>query len=200
MTYDDIEKVWREGNSRQGQIQISEDILLHEIKNSQNEFRKKMFWRDIREIVTAVVMVVAMINLGLKINTIWPFLLAAASMWIAVFMVYKRASTKKGVNTNQPLARAVEESLNDIREQIKLVDSVPFWYLLPFVPGFAMQLINFGINNDLTKPLDMVVGVFVAIFYLVIFIVVYYLNTHYAKKKLQLREKELQELRSALED
>jgi hypothetical protein len=200
MTYDDIEKAWREGNNRQGEIHIHEDILLREIKNSQEEFNKKVFWRDAREVLAAVAVIVWFIYVGVKINAVWPFLLAAGGLWVATYIVFKRLIAKERVNTNHVLARIVEESINDVQKQIKMLDTVFYWYLLPWVPGFTLQHISFWTTTDLTKLSNVMIGVILAFFEVAVFAGAYYLNKHYAKKKLQLREKELQELRSALED
>lgn len=197
MTYDDIENLWRDGNNRQRQIQISEDILMVEIKNGQEEFNKKVFWRDARELIATGIVIIWFIFIGIKTNTVWPFLLVAGGVWIGSYIVYKRLKAKKSVPVNNTLVRTVEESIKDVQKQIKMLDTVLYWYLLPLVPGFMLQNISFWSTTDLAKTFNIVIGVALLVFYVAVFVSAYYLNKHYAKKKLQVREKELQELKLA---
>src|SRR6476646_6237104 len=57
----DPEKLREAGQSQRGgsQIQIDADALMREVRRNQQSFRATIFWRDFREILAALVVLVA---------------------------------------------------------------------------------------------------------------------------------------------
>ena len=92
-----------------------------------------IFWRDVREIGIALVMVPLWLYLGVKDSLPWTwYLTVPALLWIAGYMLVDRMRHKRQPpEPDEPLRQCVESSLAQVEHQIRLLRNVHWWYLLP---------------------------------------------------------------------
>ena len=70
MTFDDLQKSWQSQQCSY-KLTIDSDMLLKEVKRNKKSFTSAIFWRDVREIGCAVLLVPVFLYFGIK-DSLWP--------------------------------------------------------------------------------------------------------------------------------
>jgi hypothetical protein len=137
MNPDELKQAWQSQVS-QRRLTIDADALFKEVRHNERHFRRIIFWRDVREVGVALLMVPLWIWLGLKETLPWTwYLCIPALLWIAGFMIVDRINQKqRQPRPGDPLRERIESSLAQVEHQIWLLRNVLWWYLLP--PGAAI--------------------------------------------------------------
>jgi len=137
MTPDDLKQAWRTQSS-QTRLTIDPDLLVNEVRRNQRNFAATIFWRDVREVGTGLVMVPVWIYMGAKMALPWTwYLTVPVFLWIAGFMLVDRLRQKRRpVEPADTLRHHIEASLAEVDHQIRLLRNVFWWYLLP--PGLSI--------------------------------------------------------------
>lgn len=132
MAPDPLQQAWKTQTSR---ITIDASRLQQEIQRSQSELRFTVFFRDLREIGVALVMIPIWIIMGVTKSLPWTWYLGVpAFLWVAGFMLIDRKRhPQRPVQPGEPLVDSAQESLTQVEHQIKLLRNVFWWYLLPFL-------------------------------------------------------------------
>ncbi|MHC4637988.1 MAG: hypothetical protein ACYTBP_10365 [Planctomycetota bacterium] len=187
MTFDELQKTWR-SQQADPKLTIDPDLLLKEIKRNKECFESAIFWRDVREIGVAILLVAVFLYYGIKDN-LWPLcLLALLCLWGGVFMVADRIVQKR----RQPclsdsLSNCVKNSLAQINHQVWLLRNILWWGLAPLGAGL---IIWFTYTGSLT---DIVIVIF-------LYWGVYWLNQRAIRKELIPRKQELENLLNSLKN
>ena len=63
MNLDDFQKSWQSQDAA-NKISINADVLLNEVRRQQQCFRRTIFWRDVREVSVAAVLIPIFIFMG----------------------------------------------------------------------------------------------------------------------------------------
>ena len=139
MNPDNFKQAWQTQSS-QTRLTIDAELLLKEVRRNQRCFAATIFWRDVREVGTGLLMVPLWLYLGVKLSLPWTwYLTVPALLWIAGYMLADRMRHKRQPpEPGEPLRQCVESSLAQVEHQIRLLRNVHWWYLLPlaaFGPG-----------------------------------------------------------------
>src|ERR1044071_5434203 len=139
MNFDEMQKAWQ-AEGAQARLTVDADQLLKEIQRNHRSFAATIFYRDVREIGVALVMVPVWIFMGIRWMLPWSWYLSVpAFLWIAAFLLADRKRQRRREAFAGDRVRAqIENSLAQVEHQIWLLRNVFWWYLLP--PGVAMAI------------------------------------------------------------
>jgi hypothetical protein len=133
MTPDELQKTWQSQQPSQ-QITVDADVLLREVRRNYQHFRSDIFWRDIREMVGAMVVIPAILVCS---RMFWPFspwplyLFTASIAFGVVFLLVDRWRQRRVMpSAGDTLLAWAENSLAEWEHQLWLVGNVFWWYLL----------------------------------------------------------------------
>jgi Na+/proline symporter len=139
MNFEDLQKVWQSQNAG-GTVTKSTDALLEEVRRNQQQFRSTIFWRDVREVGVAFLLVAFFGYLGLRRSDWTYFLIAAACFGVGSFMLIDRwRQRQKQPAANDSLKACAENSLFQVNHQIWLLRNVGWWYLLPIAVALGIS-------------------------------------------------------------
>jgi len=201
MNPDNFRKAWQ-AQSSQTRLTIDAELLLKEVRRKQQYFTAMIFWRDVREVGIALLMVPLWLYLGVKHSSPWTwYLTVPALLWIAGYMLADRMRHKRQPpEACEPLRLHVESSLAQVEHQIWLLRNVLCWALLPlafsclaFIGQVAWQERSGGWWMALA--VSEVVAIVV-----IVFAVVYWLNQYAVRYELVPRRQELETLLMSLKD
>ena len=132
MSLDKYQQAWK-AEASQVQVTFDADLLSKEVQQSHDTFRSMIFWRDVREVGTSLVMIPIWFVMGIGMSLPWTwYLTVPALLWIAGFMlVDRRLHPQRPSDPGEPLLFYVKESLAQVEHQIWLLRNVFWWYLLP---------------------------------------------------------------------
>src|SRR6188474_1947093 len=111
---DNLQQAWQ--TQSRTRVTIDADLLKNEVRRNQRNFAATVFWRDVREVGIAVVMVPAWVVLGVKFNLPWTwYLMLPALLWIAGFMLVERIRQRKqGGEADDSLTERLASSLAQV--------------------------------------------------------------------------------------
>ena len=90
MDPDDFKRAWQTQSS-QTRLTIDAELLLKEVEHNQRHFDATIFWRDVREVGTSLLMVPVWIYLGATLSLPWTWYLSVPAMlWVAGYMLADR--------------------------------------------------------------------------------------------------------------
>ncbi|MBX3421690.1 MAG: hypothetical protein KF752_09050 [Pirellulaceae bacterium] len=143
MELDNYQRAWQAEAARTRVI-VDVDALSGEVQRSQGSFHSVILWRDIREIVVSLLMLVVWMFLGSKLSLPWSwYLTMPALLWVVGFIVLdRRRHPQRLSEPGQPLLYYVRESLRQVEHQIWLLRNVFWWYLLPFTISIAAFFVH----------------------------------------------------------
>ena len=196
MNPDELKKAWQSQLSGQ-RLVFNEQVILRQVVRGQSDLRGMLFWRDVREIGVALLLIGVFAYFYLSsADRPWPLLLCAASMaWVAGFMLVDRIRHRKRHPHREDSIKACAEStLAEINHQIWLVKNVFWWYLLP--PLVTVEVL-FAYVAVLVK--DPVAFLTPQLITLPIMIGVYFLNRWAVKANLEPRRQETEALLRSLQ-
>jgi hypothetical protein len=201
MNPDDYKQAWQTQAS-QTRLTIDAELLLKEVRRNQWHFTATIFWRDVREVGTALLMVPLWFYMGAKLALPWTwYLTVPALVWIAGFMLADRMRHRRQPpEPGESLRQRVESSLAQVEHQIWLLRNVFWWYLLPLVLpmlAFLGQIAWETRSRDWLAPLVVAPMVLVVV---VVFAGVYWLNQNAVRSALEPRRQELEALNMSLKD
>jgi hypothetical protein len=109
-------------------------LLLKEVRHNQQYFSAMIFWRDVREVGVALLLVPVWLYLGARQSSPWTWYLAVpALLWVAGYMLADRVRhNRQRPLPGDPLRQCVQSSLAQVEQQIRLLRTVFWWALLPF--------------------------------------------------------------------
>jgi hypothetical protein len=201
MDPDDLKRTW-ENQSSQTSLTIDAELLLKELGRNQRQFAATIFWRDVREVGTSLLLAPLWLYLGVKNSLPWTwYLTVPALLWVAGFMLADRMRHKRQTPASgRPLREGVESSLAQVEHQIWLLRNVLWWYLLPLVfsvVAFFGQVTWQERSGGWWTALALsVVVAFVAI----VFAAIYWLNQYAVRSELEPRRRELESLLMGLDE
>jgi len=202
MTPDDFQQAW---NTQPSGIHVKIDakILREETQRFQKQLTTRLLWRDLREIGTAMLLIPLWLFLGLKLALPWTwYLTIPALIWFAGYMlVDRRRSKPRPEEPGDSLCRRLENTLDLLEGQIRLLKSVLWWGLLPLaVPMLAF--VGHVAVLERTADLFSVIILWVAAPAIigVVFFFVYWLNQHVVRTDLIPRRDELKKQLLSLQE
>lgn len=199
MNPDDYQKAWQ-AQSAQPRVTIDADLLLKELQHNQRNFRVTIFWRDFREVAIALLLIPVWFYMGAKLSSPWTwYLTVPVLIWIAGFMlVYRIRHKPASGRLDDTLLHCVQRSLTEVSNQIWLLRSIFWWYLLPLglsLLAFILQvtwLHSHGWLDALAHVAPPVIVIFA------VYAFIYWLNQYAVRTKLEPRRQELLALIASL--
>ena len=203
MDLEKLREAWR-SQPGGGQIRIDADVLVREVRRNQQSFRATIFWRDVREVLAAVV-VMAWVSLDVAFRGIgrnWPWLgLVAGAAFVAGYLLVDRwRRRREAPRVEGDLLSHIERSIKDVEHQIWLLRNVFWWYLLPLIVGTLVPNVYFLVADLATRKLRTFLGPFIlstCVFAAVCY-AAYFLNRHAVRRGLEPRRRELLAMRESL--
>lgn len=201
MNPDPLKQAWQTQASH-GRLLIDADLLLQEVRRNERHFAAVVFWRDVREVGTALLLVPVWIYMGTRWSLPWTwYLMIPMLLWVAGFMLLDRMrQRRRATESGEPLRERAQSSLAQVEHQIWLLRNVFWWYLLP--PSLAM-LAFFGQVAWETRAAGLTTALVTGGLILVVAIVygaIYRLNQHAVRTELEPRRQELLALLASLSD
>jgi hypothetical protein len=184
----EFEHIWKQ----QEPIAPSQENLIRitaSVREVDRKFRRKIWWRDLREIGAVLVVAGFCAVFG---QTWLRWISVASSLFVAAVLIWSRLVLKRAPESTSVIAR-LDQMIRETEMQIKLLRSVLWWYLLPCaVATIALVLDHSTRKFDFSKlsPSYLLVfgGVMVA-FYLA----AYWLNQRAVQKFLEPRRAHLRQ-------
>ncbi len=201
MNPDNFQQAWQ-SQSSQTRLTNDAELLLKEVRRNQQYFTAMIFWRDVREVGTALLLVPLWLCLGVKFSLPWTwYLTVPVLVWFAGYMLADRMRQgRQPPEPGEPLRQRVQSSLAQVEHQIWLLRNIVWWYLLPlalsilaFFGQVAWQVRSGGWLVALVVAGVVVIGV-------IILAGVYRLNQSAVRTELMPRRQELEALLMSLED
>ena len=200
MNPDDLKQAWQTQTS-QSKLSIDAEVVLKDVQRNQHQFTTALFWRDVREVGTSLLLIPVWLFLGAKLALPWTwYLTLPALVWVAGYMLVDRMRFRSQPPTpDEALRQRVENSLAQTEHQIWLLRNIFWWYLLPI----ALPMLAFFGHVGLQVPreiggracrLRMVCSRMSVLGF------VYWLNLHAVRNELGPRRQELETLLSSLND
>jgi len=151
MNWDSIKTIWNE------QKEINKDredieVLVNNIKSVNDGFRRSLFWRDVREVGTAFLLVAIFVYLGSSepfLQKIGAWFNAACCFGVGLFFLWSRIhARRKPRQFPSTVKGALEADLWDLRFQERLLRTVNWWYLLPLGIGLTVWLVTSTVGSS----------------------------------------------------
>ncbi len=95
MIPDNFRQAWQ-AQSSQTRLTIDAELLLDEVRRNERNFTAMTFWRDVREVSVALLLVPLWLYLGVKQSSPWTwYLTVPALLWVAGYMLADRMRHKR---------------------------------------------------------------------------------------------------------
>lgn len=121
-------------------VTIDADTLEAETRRFQKQFAVKLFWRDVREVGTALVLIPVWLVFGRSLLLPWTwYLMVPALVWVTGYMLVHRLRRRSPIaEATEPLSERLASAATQIEHQVHLLQNVFWWGLLPIaIPGLA---------------------------------------------------------------
>jgi len=200
MSLDKFQQAWKAETSRM-KVTFDADLLSNEVQRSQQNFRSTIFWRDVREVGTSLVMIPVWFAMGIGSSLPWTwYLTVPAFLWVAGFiLVDRKRHPQRPSDPGEPLLFYVNESVTQVEHQIWLLRNVFWWYLLPFCISAMSFFLHVAWKSSSTWwEFALVAGGF-GLFLVVIYGWTYRLNQKAVRDQLQPRRQDLLKLVASLD-
>lgn len=202
MTPDDIRQAWNTQSSGI-RVKAEKEILDAEMRRYQEQFTSRLFWRDLREVGTALLLIPIWLFLGLKHALPWTwYLTIPALMWVAGYILVDRRRNKPRPEVpGESLRRRIESTLAQIEGQIRLLRNVHAWGLTPLAVAMLAFVGQVALRDGATDLFSVIVmwGA-VPLFIGIVFFIVYRLNLHAVRTVLIPRRDELRKQLKSLQE
>ena len=202
MTPDDIRQAWNTQSSGI-RVKIDAESLDAETRRYQKQFTTRLFWRDLREVGVALLLIPVWLFLGLKHALPWTWYLSIpALMWVAGYMlVDRRRNRPRPEEPGESLCRRIESTMAQIEGQNRILRNVHIWGLTPLVVAILAFVGQVALRDGATDLFSVIVmwGA-VPLFFGISFFIVYRLNQHAVRTDLIPRRDELKKQLQDLQD
>lgn len=198
---DELKNAWLSQASPQ-RLTLNVELVLNEVRRNQRKFAATNFWRDVRELGVALLLLPFWIYLGISRSLPWSWYLGVPTLlWVAIFMITDRMrQRRRHPGPGETLRDSVESSLAQVEHQIWLLRNVGWWYLLPLtVPAVVFFAHTAWRSHNHGLP-ALEVFAWKAVVFALVGWAIYRLNQHAVRKELEPRRRELQTLQTQLDD
>ena len=201
MNDEQLQQAWQ---SQPAEISSVGDLesMLGELRQQQNKFQKQIFWRDVREIGTGIVLIPVWIAMGVQgsLPVTW-YLAVPAMLWIAGYLLYQRRMARHlELQPGASLRDSLVASIAQLDHQIRLLRTVFWWYLLPILIALFAFFGQCLWQDRHGGPMAFVAFGLVLIICALVFGGVYWLNQHAVRHGLKPRRDALAAQLASLEE
>lgn len=148
-SYDELRVIWSDDDSVH---ELSAERALRDVERRANVFRHRILFRYWRELVAGTFVFAIFIwfavrsqDLYVRIANLW---VAASGLWIA-FRMWRYSTVSRDPRRDKSVAAYREGLLSVYSNQMALLKSAIFWYLLPMWSGLvALALAQWRIGHN----------------------------------------------------
>lgn len=158
----ELKNIWNNIGSVQ-EISIDITLLIKELNDKMKSLQKKIQIRDTTEILAAVFLIAVF---GYNFYIIPILLMKISCLWLvlwSVYVIYKLVSTKNRLKPGDyhlPLLALLTKQKKVLTEQIDLLKTVPYWYVLPPFIGTVFFVLGIEIPDvDNPEVLEIIWGI-----------------------------------------
>jgi Ca2+/Na+ antiporter len=187
MNLDEARRVWRSQTMPEGP-KMSESEMLQFVKRESSAFDRTIARRDRREVIAGIV--VAVLFFPLLVDGPWLSRVGVLVVLAAVLLIHRRLAAARRVEASErvdlSLAELLETERTKVNGQIRLLESVVSWYIIP--PAVGAMLVVIGLDG---------LSWFTAgytVFTLAVSVIVYRMNRLAVRHDLRPRRAELERL------
>lgn len=144
MNDDALKKLWKEQQLAPASPVPDAELISH-MKNKMKKFDRQIFWRDARELV-ACVFIVLFFSCAIPFS---PSTLSAAGCLVlvlsAIYIAWRLIAARRAhppMPESAPTGDFVRAELAKVDRQIHLLRTVLWWYLLPLFVGVELFVIG----------------------------------------------------------
>ena len=193
MNDDALKKLWQEQPLDVPALPDGAQIAA--MKKRMTCFDKTISWRDYGEVAACIVIIVffgwdLLFRNPSALTQAGCVVLIASAVFIAWKLIWSKRRLPKA-EPNAPIFEAVRGELRKVENQIRLLKSVAWWYLLPLFIGVILH--NFGAGGGFLSKLIYFT------FVLALYVFIYWLNRRAVKKNLLPLKQGLESLLHAAE-
>lgn len=187
MNLDDARRAWQ-SQTMPEESTMSEDEMLQLVKRESSAFDRAIARRDRREVIAGII--VAVVFLPLLLTGPWLSRVGVLVVLAALALIYRRLGAARRVEASErvdlSLAELLETERAKVSSQIRLLESVVSWYIIP--PTVGAMLIVMGLDG-----LSWFTAGY-AIFALALAVFIYWLNRFAVRHELRPRQAQLDRL------
>jgi Flp pilus assembly protein TadB len=130
MNASELEEIWKRQKTTEPSPENIAEIAAS-VQAIDRKFKRKIWWRDLREIGAALAVAVVFGVLGLT----WLRWIAVAScLFVAGYILRSRRAVRT-ISESSSVAERLHQMIHETETQIGLLRSVLWWYLLPCAVG-----------------------------------------------------------------
>lgn len=203
MNFDDLKIIWDEGNDRRSYA-IDEEALNRIVIKRARSLRRKLFWRDFREIGIAIPLIAYFLWKGIQVlfkneGTLslrgsGLVLIAAGLAFMVIYFLVGRFRQKERDRKFETSIRGnLMKLISNIAHQIRLLNSIFWWSMFPLIPGGVLVIYATAEVVHINPLIRMLICT-------IVFYVVYRLNKRAVRTYLKPERAELESLLSRLEE
>ncbi len=207
MEFKDIQDLWQSQSAKED-FPKEEDVM-QSVLNKSRKLRRTVFWRDVREVVTALFLSLLFLWIGLQQpSAAWAGTWYAAATLVLAVGVFLTSDhlrqRRKERNFGDSLTQRLRAARGQVDHQIWLLRNVIWWYLAPL--GLAALIVLFqtalGTLDAISdRPINaagilFLAAILAAVLVLVVavFLFIYRLNQKAVEKDLIPRRRELDKM------
>jgi hypothetical protein len=187
MNLDDARRDWQ-AQTVLDEAKMSEDEMLELVKSSSSAFDRTIARRDRRETIAAVVVMI--LFLPLLATGPWLTRVGVLVVLAAFALIFTKLGTARRLEASEPvdlsLAELLESERTKVNRQIRLLESVVPWYIIP--PTVGAMLIVIGLDGLSWFTFGY------AVFALATAVWIYRLNQHAVTRELRPKRSEIERL------
>jgi hypothetical protein len=154
----ELKNIWQ--NSPQKEIiKFEKSKLLIDLNNDLNKFEKSIKYRNIREVLAAIFVIVVFAYYAYLYTQPLAKIGATMICLAGAFIIFKLMQTQKyksPVNLSLSMKDQLIETEVYVTKEMKLLDNILYWYLLPL--SFGLLIFTMGLNMSLQRLLIIVPG------------------------------------------
>ena len=184
----ELKQLWRQ-QELAPPIQVSDTELINRMKTKMKKFDRDISQRDWRELIACVIVFAAFLCFSLRVRSPLSLAGCVVIMMSGVFIGWRLVATRRA---HPPVSEAASTSdflraeIAKVDRQMRLLQSVLWWYLLPLFIG--LELFELGFNTRPGEQLLMLV------FNLSIFGFIYWANRRGVRKYFHPLKQELENM------
>ena len=175
-----LKSLWR------GQPTEANPMTLNDVRNAADRFQRAIRWRNAVEYFAAACVLLIfgshMFYARERISTVVACaLIIAATLFVIYYMRRKGYATTPPVGGD--LRTYLEYLIGDLTRQRDLSRRIFWWYLTPFIPGFAMSFVDRLLHPPSAPKLNVYVGLGIYFaFLMVVYVGGYWWNQSAARR------------------
>lgn len=177
MNNEDLKFIWGKHNNGE-HITIDEEKLIDYIENNYYGIKKAVERRKWIESLAAVFVIFFFVYLAVTGNNLLIRIGSLIIVFSALLVIYKmqKYNPHKKSNYGNSIFENIKESLTILRSEANFLNSVLYWYILPFQIGIIMFFLSFELN---------IFTLLLIIFSMLVSAIIYYLNINLVKKTIK---------------